>query len=55
MLVALVILFRMVSLPLVYEETVLLQEILIALDNGEQVIIEDQELFHSLYLKVMQS
>jgi hypothetical protein len=45
----------MVSIPLVYEETVLLQEILIALDNAEPVIIEDQELFHSLYLKVMQS
>ena len=45
----------MVSIPFVYEETILLQEILIALDSTEPVVIEDQALFHSLYLKVMQS
>lgn len=38
-----------------YEELILLQEILISLDVGVQALIEDYDIFESLYEKVMNS
>ncbi len=40
---------------LVYEELILLQEILIHIDLAKSVDAVDQETFNSLYEKVMQS
>ena len=40
---------------LVYEELILLQEILIHIDLSKSVDVVDQETFNSLYEKVMQS
>ena len=40
---------------LVYEELILLQEILIHIDLAKSVDVADQETFNSLYEKVMQS
>lgn len=40
---------------LVYEELILLQEILIQIDLARSVDVVDQETFNSLYEKVMQS
>lgn len=38
-----------------YEELIMLQEILISIDSGVTVSIEDYDTFESLYEKVMSS
>jgi|ETNmetMinimDraft_21_1059911.scaffolds.fasta_scaffold00058_24 hypothetical protein len=40
---------------LIYEELILLQEILVQVDLTKSVDVVDQETFNSLYEKVMQS